>query len=1358
MIKDARQETTELNYDTVQFQINNEDGHLFAVLSELYSRPIDSCIREICTNCIDAHIMSGNESRPFLIKLPNYEKKINELSIRDFGPGLNHEQVMDIYRVYGKSTKDKNNNVTGCLGLGSKSPYAISSVFYVRSYLNGKIYLYTCSMDNNNIPNISEKPIIMDTDEENGLEVIIPIHKEVNFTEILKRELKYFKVKPIIYKKMGEILDDEKVNIEWIKLNNRINITDSILIDERLKTISSFFRNLNNRDIRDNAEVVQLQIYYPIDSNMILNSIDRFNKLYYDLDNNEIVKNFKISDFRIKIIRFLLKNGFCLHSIPGKIAFSPSRETIKYTERTLIYIIKELNKAAKIIEKKLIQPLLSLNTKEDYFDTYIMNSYIIEILKSHFGYSINDISILTRKNNTDEFYKYFYGGSVAGLYGYITTPISVSKKSLEYNIANNYKDIPKNKTDAFLKNIAGSGRIIPIDLFDPNRLKKIQNNNYKMGLIFEFADIKLEFLEDIRTILSNYKKCIKYFIIEKLQELTTNIVELYKVGELRLSEYDSLLRKYNGQDLLIPEGQNTNEYLPQNRKFKKPEDVEDHIFEDILTNKLRKYTYKDDELLKKAKRILFDELANIYGEVKGLIEVFNFTDKKNNLADIAFFAQCFNRIHPYYKKRISSDYIPSTRFVDKINLKLFDSNASFYITYEDVKTKLKLNKFKSLGQWLTGELLYSMIHESKNIEIQYQIIKLDKFEVYKKRIEELRIPSKYLIIEKAKEIIAQSEGTTRNAPIRRSEESGNKTITCDAYLFEWNEKYIDYINYLWTLSKLIYKNGIKTYLNMIALYKYNLKNNPSKNEKIIEKLKENDIEKFIEKFKNLSDEFSIENYNRLLFFVYKNYNKIIWGDKSAYLNKLHKNFTNIIDHSYFNISYIEEVLEETDDEGDDNKELFKEIKLYPYLNKSGEPYFYSGSEILDNVRSNCNITINMWYDNYENLKEKNYTLVEYNQLTNPTSKEYKNPIKVLESDKFVLELKTFSSGLGKKLIDHIKKGNEEFYNIEKFINAFSDDNKNYLFMEYPKEILNKEIKKDRLNGTSLILDQFTSIDFRIFNFKKINSTPSNLVKLFHSESDYRGYDKKIAKHIITNYYHNDGKDGKDLNDLIIVSTDCDKVIKHFLYTHANENDVLYIVSNYLDVGYKFLGAKSKEKILSYYRNLIKSYRKFIDMNLKFHGLTEIPDLETFVNGKNLISVNFELFVKIFEQIKQYTRDLKTAIKFPSAYNTLPDDLKYFDNNLITIGRSPSYDKIKSVIYELENFEKFGFYETRDLPEQRILQICKILEKGNFKKLDGILENGINQKINFRTIKDLKSKPDKYPKNYKIWMSKSKKQR
>ena len=85
-----------------------------------------------------------------------------------------------------------------------------------------------------------------------------------------------------------------------------------------------------------------------------------------------------------------------------------------------------------------------------------------------------------------------------------------------------------------------------------------------------------------------------------------------------------------------------------------------------------------------------------------------------------------------------------------------------------------------------------MIHESKNIEIQYQIIKLDKFEVYKKRIEELRIPSKYLIIEKAKEIIAQSEGTTRNAPIRRSEESGNKTITCDAYLFEWNEKYIDY--------------------------------------------------------------------------------------------------------------------------------------------------------------------------------------------------------------------------------------------------------------------------------------------------------------------------------------------------------------------------------------------------------------------------------------------------------------------------------------------------------------------------------------------------------------------------------------
>ena len=184
------------NQKTVEFQLDNSGGHLFSVLSQLYSRPVDSTIRELATNCGDAHIMSNNTDRPFIIRLPNFKKDILTLCFRDFGPGLSHNEVMSIYRIYGKSTKTNSNSVTGCLGLGSKSPYSISSTFYVKSYKNGKCSQYTCSMDNNSIPNITETPIITDTYHENGLEVIIPFYKEVDFHKILPDVLKYFKVKP----------------------------------------------------------------------------------------------------------------------------------------------------------------------------------------------------------------------------------------------------------------------------------------------------------------------------------------------------------------------------------------------------------------------------------------------------------------------------------------------------------------------------------------------------------------------------------------------------------------------------------------------------------------------------------------------------------------------------------------------------------------------------------------------------------------------------------------------------------------------------------------------------------------------------------------------------------------------------------------------------------------------------------------------------------------------------------------------------------------------------------------------------------------------------------------------------------
>ena len=387
------------NQATTEFELDNSNGQLFAVLSELYSKPVESTIREICTNCTDAHILSNNQARPFIVKLPNYEKNIMNISFRDFGPGLNHSEIMSIYRVYGKSTKTKSNNVTGCLGLGSKSPYSICSTFYVRSYKDGKMSLYVCTMGNNGKPNITEEPVIVDTFEENGLEVVIPFYKEVNFLNILKDVLKHFKVKPLVYTQQSELEQDTLINIDWLPSTPCEKLTNTIYIPTTVKQMENFCSNLDYSRNLIPAEVIQLQIYYPLDKTTIMQTIERYNKLYTN-EYNETVKGYKIDDEVVRTIGHLFTIGFQFYADPGMIAFSPSREYIKYTDITLIYIIRELIKAAKLLIKKVNSQYGLINTKEEVFDKLIGRNNKYNLLNKYFD--LNNPNVMALVHHFDK--------------------------------------------------------------------------------------------------------------------------------------------------------------------------------------------------------------------------------------------------------------------------------------------------------------------------------------------------------------------------------------------------------------------------------------------------------------------------------------------------------------------------------------------------------------------------------------------------------------------------------------------------------------------------------------------------------------------------------------------------------------------------------------------------------------------------------------------------------------------------------------------------------------------------------------------------------------------------------------------
>ena len=516
------------NQKTVEFQLDNSGGHLFSVLSQLYSKPVDSTIRELATNCGDAHIMSNNMDRPFIIRLPNFKKDILTLCFRDFGPGLSHNEIMSIYRIYGKSTKTNSNSVTGCLGLGSKSPYSISSTFYVKSYKNGKCSQYTCSMDNNSIPNITETPVVTDTYNENGLEVIIPFYKEVNFNKILPDVLKYFKVKPLVYIQEGELEQDTLANIMWHEIKDVKFLTNVIAISENIDRFSTLITTGNKTSGAVNTipnEVIQLQIYYPLDKQLIFDTISRYNKLYTD-ENNDIIEKFKIDDEIITIIRLLLTVGIQIHAEPGRIAFAPSRETIKYTDLTLIYIIKELVKAATIYKKILYSTLSSLDTYEKLFKHIFLDSDEYKILAQNFD--VNKLKNIA---------------AYSGLFKKIVEPKmilgSINDSSLKYQL-NDYKlymDIMEKMNLEDVKKYFGklfysSLKLQVLDIFNPT-IKKVDISNLGRAMVI---DGSTPFVKSI--IIETAKKIYFKAIFALYQNIKESIEEVFNMSDVDYMKYE----------------------------------------------------------------------------------------------------------------------------------------------------------------------------------------------------------------------------------------------------------------------------------------------------------------------------------------------------------------------------------------------------------------------------------------------------------------------------------------------------------------------------------------------------------------------------------------------------------------------------------------------------------------------------------------------------------------------------------------------------------------------------------------------------------------------------------------------------
>jgi hypothetical protein len=156
------------------FKVTPKAFHL--MISQLYKDPNAAFIRELSTNAYEAHQMTGNENEPFEVSLPH---SLNpSFEIRDFGPGLTPEQIAKVYTMLFESTKTDSNDMGGCFGLGSKSPFAydIDVQFGVISWVDGIKYCYAVFKDEEGYPKMDllhKEP----STERSGVKISIPIKR-----------------------------------------------------------------------------------------------------------------------------------------------------------------------------------------------------------------------------------------------------------------------------------------------------------------------------------------------------------------------------------------------------------------------------------------------------------------------------------------------------------------------------------------------------------------------------------------------------------------------------------------------------------------------------------------------------------------------------------------------------------------------------------------------------------------------------------------------------------------------------------------------------------------------------------------------------------------------------------------------------------------------------------------------------------------------------------------------------------------------------------------------------------------------------------------------------------------------------
>lgn len=315
-----------------EFRIRNS-AKAFKILSAgLYANKIRAIIRELTTNALDSHTAAGT-TRAVDVHLPSSLEP--RFSVRDYGTGLDHAEMTNIYTTYFESTKTNSNDFVGALGLGSKTPFSYTDNFTVTAIKDGVQRIYSAYLNDHGVPSIALM-CESNTDEPNGV--------AVEFAVINQTDFRKFR--------------DEAAEVySWFKIVPNVESAVDFTVTQR---------EYASKDIIPGVHQLKNRSYYHHGSYAVMGNIA------YPIE----IPSTEINDTNRNLFE-MLRCGLVLEFPIGALDFQPSREGLSYIKQTISAIegqLRKLSVSLAVVLRDEADKITCQWAKTDFLEERLQNS------------------------------------------------------------------------------------------------------------------------------------------------------------------------------------------------------------------------------------------------------------------------------------------------------------------------------------------------------------------------------------------------------------------------------------------------------------------------------------------------------------------------------------------------------------------------------------------------------------------------------------------------------------------------------------------------------------------------------------------------------------------------------------------------------------------------------------------------------------------------------------------------------------------------------------------------------------------------------------------------------------------------